>query len=577
MDGDDPPPPKPLSIKLLENEVYAFQKSLKFKRPRGLRNLTWWGSERINLKTGYNINPNIVDEEFLDEIKLEKIGGITSKLVWIMRRRLGAGFYHNTLFRNSLIWKIFSSMLTKFLPYPYPDMSQAPVDKYPLQIYIDCDVLIVGGGLTGLTIAEELSKYIRNIVVLDGDQKGFGGYAAFLDSTNRNLKNLYNKLRKKGVKIVNGGVFQGFLEDGYIAYKYDTNQTIRIDSDVIIIATGSYEIPPLYENNDIPMTISLTTLLKLVMGYSITKLKKGILIGGMGDLIPALETLKKKGVDLFLVYRNKIPEKLRRFLEEKGIQYYENVYRISSKGRERVEYVTIVDEKGETLNIEVDFVAYSPIVAPDKEVVAQLGIKYVFDTRLGGYVPMHNLYGEIGPDLNFYIAGSAGGYIPIEYISDYAIITARYILNKIYGKGEGYESSASTLMNKIKETHPEIYEGLNSLDAAYRNNRSYEFVGWEKPPNIFHGDPTKIFVCFDMDILYSDLIHMYKDLGIWRMEHIKRYSGLGTGICQGRDCQLNASIIINNLSGKSFLDIGRFRARFPVIPQTLISLAGVET
>ena len=577
MDGDEPEPQsRPLSVKLLEDGIYILSKSFKFKRPRGVRNLAWWGSERIELKNGYNINPNIVDEKLINEIvKIKKLG-LSSKLIWSFRDSLGAGFYHKKIFRNKLVWSLFTKMINKFLPYPYPDMSQSPNTTYPLQINIDSKFLIIGGGISGLKIADELSKETRSIVILEGEKYGVGGYASLLNGWPKKIQTLYNKLRRKGIKVINAAVFQGFLEDAYIAYKYDTEQTIKIDADAIIIATGGYEIPPLFENNDLPFIFSLTTLLKLINKYGYTRLRKGVIIGGMGDLDKALDTLIEKGVNITVIYRNQAPQKDREYLDKHGINYVEEVEKIRTSDTLRVKKLLIHSSRGEKLNLDVDFVAYTPIVSPDKEVVAQLNPKYVFDTRLGGYIPLHNLGGEIFRDKNIYLSGISGGYFPIDTIEKYVAIQARYIISKALNY-ENYDIyDFADAFNEIKSRYKELYQAYVMMDAAYQDSKVYEYIDWENPPTLFEGDASSIFVCHDMDVLYKDIVRSYKELGMWRMEHIKRYTGLGTGVCQGRDCQLNAAIILNRISGKRFLEIGIFRSRYPVMPQTLESLAGVE-
>ena len=577
MDGEPPPPTKPLSVILLEHGIYVYGRSLKFSRPRGFRTLSWWGSERIELENGYSINPNIVGGEFIDDIKPQKINWVTSKLLWSLRRGLGAGFYHRPFFRNKIVWSIFTRLLDRLLPHPYPDLSQAPVEKYPLQINVDCDVLIVGSGVSGLKVAEQLSRKNISIVILEGDRFGVGGFASLLDKYSGMISKLLARLRRRGVKILKGVVFQGFLEDASIAYKYDTEQTILIKYDKLVLATGAYEIPPLIENNDLPMIIPVSTLLTLVKKYGYNGLKKGVVIAGMGDLQHIIETLGNYGIKPIITMRGRAPSHVRELAADRDIELIEEAERIVALGRERVSEIKIYLRGGERVDIKSDFLAYTPLVAPDKEVTAQLGVPYAFDTRLGGYIPIHSIYGELPlDDREIYLVGGAGGYIHIEAIEKVGEAVGKYILSSIGGGEDDYTDLMDEALAILKARYRDTYDALMALHDAYSRGRPYEYVGWDVPPTFFDGDSSKIFVCPDLDVLLDDIIHAYRDLGMWRMEHIKRYTGLGTGVCQGRDCQLNAAIVINQLSGKGFLEIGRFRARFPTVPQTLLSLGGVE-
>lgn len=47
--------------------------------------------------------------------------------------------------------------------------------------------------------------------------------------------------------------------------------------------------------------------------------------------------------------------------------------------------------------------------------------------------------------------------------------------------------------------------------------------------------PPRVFVCRCEDVTKSEIEHALA-LGLQRIEEIKRYTGLGTGPCQGREC-----------------------------------------
>jgi len=84
--------------------------------------------------------------------------------------------------------------------------------------------------------------------------------------------------------------------------------------------------------------------------------------------------------------------------------------------------------------------------------------------------------------------------------------------------------------------------------------------------------PARTFICRCEDVTVGEVEHTVA-LGMTRIEEIKRYTGLGTGPCQGRECMgpLTALLI-----AKGHLTVDQaspFTARPPVEPVTFDALA----
>lgn len=80
------------------------------------------------------------------------------------------------------------------------------------------------------------------------------------------------------------------------------------------------------------------------------------------------------------------------------------------------------------------------------------------------------------------------------------------------------------------------------------------------------------FVCRCEDVTRSELEHAI-DLGLSDVEELKRYTGLGTGPCQGKECM---SALVSLLVARGLADpatVQPFTARPPAEPVTLGALA----
>lgn len=80
------------------------------------------------------------------------------------------------------------------------------------------------------------------------------------------------------------------------------------------------------------------------------------------------------------------------------------------------------------------------------------------------------------------------------------------------------------------------------------------------------------FVCRCEDVTRSELEHAI-ELGLTEVEELKRYTGLGTGPCQGKEC---ISALVTVLLDRGLADpatVQPFTARPPTEPVTLGALA----
>ncbi len=84
--------------------------------------------------------------------------------------------------------------------------------------------------------------------------------------------------------------------------------------------------------------------------------------------------------------------------------------------------------------------------------------------------------------------------------------------------------------------------------------------------------PARVFICRCEDVTRGEIDHAI-ELGLTRIEEIKRYTGLGTGPCQGRECMapLTQILIARNLLKPC--DAAPFTARPPLEPVTFGVLA----
>lgn len=90
---------------------------------------------------------------------------------------------------------------------------------------------------------------------------------------------------------------------------------------------------------------------------------------------------------------------------------------------------------------------------------------------------------------------------------------------------------------------------------------------------------AKTILCRCEDVTLDDLLRAL-DLGYLRMEEVKRYTGLGTGPCEGKECMAMCARLLAEHSQSTpdgtSLPVEPFTARPPLAPVSLAALAAPD-
>ena len=83
----------------------------------------------------------------------------------------------------------------------------------------------------------------------------------------------------------------------------------------------------------------------------------------------------------------------------------------------------------------------------------------------------------------------------------------------------------------------------------------------------------KVILCRCEDVTLADVQHAVK-LGYADVEEVKRYTGFGTGPCQGKECLRGIVSAIAAAAGRDPGTLAPFTSRPPLVPTELAVLAG---
>ena len=86
---------------------------------------------------------------------------------------------------------------------------------------------------------------------------------------------------------------------------------------------------------------------------------------------------------------------------------------------------------------------------------------------------------------------------------------------------------------------------------------------------------SKVFLCHCEDVTLEDFIRGIEE-GYRDLESLKRYTGLGTGLCQGKSCLAEAMAVLIEYLGEPEAGVVPITPRPPLHPQPMKIFAGEE-
>lgn len=569
---------EPLAVCLYRNGVRGFNSSSKSQRPRGFTNLEWWMPERLQSEEDAFLSPySRVDQDNL-AIRSHKTSISYLLITRMIGRFIDSEFPHRPIVRKQPFWKPTSRYLRKNLPNPSP--IKVTGDK-PKQTVVETDVLVVGSGISGLSFALKLKQLGGKVAVVEGDYF-LGGHASYDESiihglttsTRSYAENLVRTAKEESTYLLQNVVFDGFFEDGALGVELGG---LRADAPVLfkakyfVFATGLRDQPSLFGNNDLPGHVVASSALKLTNYYHV-KLGRGVVIGNNENAARTAIQLKKAGCLVTLVTGCESLSGVRKpyltGLQEEGVEIITGARQMKAEGGSEIRYL-MADER----RLDADFIASAESWFPAREIFGQANVPVGYCDWVGSMLPMHGWYGETA-NPSVFVIGRSSGILDEPACSAFAEATAYHIAGKLNlpVKNES-ENKLDVAKATLNERYPDNYRAYSNIVSCYERS---DVLNEPTRRAVYTADPYTVFVCPCEDVTLHDIQRAVKEHGFGDIELVKRYTGLCTGKCQGKRCQMSSIYAISSLTGKSPSMIGTFRQRPMVITTSVESLEAIQ-
>ena len=441
------------------------------------------------------------------------------------------------------------------------------------------DVVVIGGGAAGMSAATAAAQAGASVMLMEAGQEP-GGLLALQPWPLRDRFDLFGGLtgesyarsiersaRESGAELLANALVWDVDRDLNVSFAVgDTARRVR--ARCLVVATGSTDGVAPFQGWTLPGVVLLRETMAVLSGQGLSPGLRALVVGGGDAALTVTTGLLRSGAEAVTVACADPSISASRVLVEaaaaEGVDLLPG-YRVSEAlGEGVVERARIAPADGSVgkmIDMEVDSIILATHRIPDFRAASLLGVRASYREEMGGWVPRIDLNLR-SSDRRVFIAGDASG------VGNGA--------SAIYGgrvAGLMAAADAGFVHPEHDRLAAEAADGIAARAGQVRASARQQVT--RERVSHWGSLADSVVVCRCTGATLADISAAIEPAGTTAAE-VRRLSRAGMGLCQGIYCDDPVAEIVAARTCTAVGDVGRPRARPPLRPIQLATLAGMH-
>ncbi len=468
----------------------------------------------------------------------------------LVSRFLPPGFYYKTFKRPRALWPLYEHVLRHAAGLGEVDPQTEPgrFDK----VYKHADVLVAGGGPAGMRAALAAAGAGARVLLLE-EQEALGGHLRY-SSAEVHGRPAHEAARSLAVELsaqpnvellLNSLVF-GAYDHGWFG-ALQGQRLVKVRAATAVVATGAYEQPLVFENNDLPGIMLASGVARLLHLWRVLPGQRAVVVSANPRGLQLALDLAQAGCHVTVAELRTDPEAdLVNALCTVSAELLTGVMVLSAGGAGRVERVALALPGGTTRELACDLLALATGYLPANGLLSHAGARPVWDGSIHEFVPA-----GLRPGL--FAAGEVTGTHSVADVEREGTLAGLQAARCAGFGGEPEDEEIARLSEEVA--------------AAQSRRRAWT------PAQTLAAEQKHDFVCLCEDVSQGDVRKSIEE-GYRSVELLKRYSTISMGPCQGKMCNMAAMRLCARHNDLPIAATGTTTARPPARPVSLGALGG---
>lgn len=531
-------------------------RSFKYHRPRGIFTLA---NHDVNILVTDGVDTNIRADvvQLKAGMKLQVVnvdGGVIAdkkRFLDSISALLPVGFYYKAFHTPRGLFPFWERIIRNaaglgVVNFNYPRLLKK-------KQHVHYDLLVIGAGPSGLSAALTAAREGLEVLLVDENANPGGSFAYDNAGNSAHHQQLANMLSEAqslpNLKVKTNAYAAGYYADHLIPI-VDESGITKVRAKAVIVASGAFEQPPVFRNNDLPGVMLGSAAQRLIARYAVKPFLKGVVVTANSHGYRVALDLIASGVEVAAIVDMRAggeTDAIASVVANKGIPIHNGacIYEavpVSGKLGVKGAIVADYDEASaqadirKSTQIDCDGIVMCAGWAPAAALLYQAGTGMRYDDQIHQFVPSRLPNG-------IFAAGKVNG---------------------VFGLNQRLQDGARAASDALK------YLGYVGNDVTVE---SFDGSSPSHPYPIVMHPKGKNFVDFDEDISVKDFIHAAQE-GFDNIELMKRFTTVGMGPSQGKHSNMNAIRILARIRSLPVNKIGTTTARPFFHPTPIGHLAG---